>query len=369
MIKNDNLPVLYAPYVQIPWGVSKNHIVLKDPYDLRPAADLIAEATLKRWADQGLGTHFTVAMGEYHDRASHKMLQMMTMSRLAQLCSSLTAAFECPANLVSENLCEKSPESEITPDEYYALIELDHDLGGAVNLLTALQESADAHAPVTKTLLFNNCLENGYGTRFVDTARPYQGGGLNPYIRTDDPVVIEFLEKAFCEGPEGYSKIHVTSPLGVSIRNYSMMVRSDQYETSGMTVLSAGMAHLMGDRELEYNRAHSLEGFYKDNGIAFFPVLLEWDKDTPVERDDDMIVIEGLSQNGFTPQGDDGSATIYAEIKEIEKMDAASGRECDFNVDRVFSIVQQRSSETTAVPRGLELLSNLRQQNKPVPQI
>lgn len=360
MTDSINLPVLYTPYLKISWSVSKNHMVLKDPYDVRPAADMIAETAKNRWLEQGLGTHFILGMGEYHDRPSHKITQIYVLNRLMVNCHYLTAAFEYPANLLSESLKNDRPDYNITPEEYYALIDLDYEMGGECNLLTALQKSAGAHAPAATSLLHLHCADKGLRTRFVDAARRHENDVTHPYLRPDDPWVRDFLERAFHESPDEFKDIHVTSPLGVLIRNYSMMVRSDS--DRGITMLQSGVSHIMGDIQGEYDRDHSLLGLCQSNQISFLPVFLDWDGKASVQKEDDFIIIEGLSSAGFTPTNeDDFISTTIAEIQEIEKLDQASGNECGYTLEGVIETIQSATNQMTASDKGVDLLRLLRQ--------
>lgn len=307
-----------APAVHLPWGDSRNHIRLKNPFDVRPIADVVVRDMKEKLARREEGQPYSLIIGEQHSCSAHRMTQQLIFSRLLDEGVDFRIAFEQPANDLSIILKEEFFAS-IPEESAYKLADLDSNLQrGEVGLYVARVCGFHHFAYVSYNSIHSFCLANRIQTLNADAGYSFKMKGIDPL----DPLLSKFGHV------EPFGRL---SAEGVRLRNYAMMKRCTSNDTP--TVLLTGCLHMFGFSDVDpYNE--SLHALHAKNKSSMKMVSLlgncDFPEDIPSTAFNDAVMVEGLDRTKFRLDKEAGQYPAAEEIEYMQKISEESGGEVGY---------------------------------------
>ena len=340
-----------APAVHLPWGDSRNHIRLKNPFDVRPIADVVVRDMKEKLARREEGQPYSLIIGEQHSCSVHHMTQQLIFSRLLDEGVDFRVAFEKRANALSNTL-RKEFFASISEKIAYTLADLDVNLHrGEVGLYVARAYTSYCCADVVFNSMQSFCLANRIQTLNADAGFSFKIEKVDPL----DPLLRKF----------GHVKLfNPVSDEGVRLRNYAMMKRCTSNDTP--TVLLTGHAHMFGFLG-EYSYGESLHALYTKGKSSMTMVSLlgnyNFPEDMPSTAFNDAVMVDGLDRTGFMFDEESGQYPEAEEIEYMQKISEESGGEVGyFYVPRA-----QQVAEANAAAYNFLLAANNRGFNIEIP--
>ena len=298
-----------------------------NPYDLRPAADLIIQAAGRRRAELPPGTPLVILMGENHTCSAHVELQHMVAAKLLEQGQRFCVGYELSSNTLTSAMTTNIPN--LGPLDSDAILDL--DTGGAASLLSYITGCATTDAaPVAQRNLMAFCYENKIPSIFNDAARDYERqGGL--YLDMYNSMNVAAAQLCHVAKKNDISIFGVG---GIGIRNHVMARRGIDFAArQGVDIIlqNTGLSHVLGRRYSNFDiHAPSLTETYMAAGAAVLPVFIAGvgyndDVDSiPATRRHYLaqgIVIEGLAGDLFSEQVDECAEQSFI----TEKLHRQSG--------------------------------------------
>ncbi len=292
-----------------------------NPYDLRPAADIIVAAISERLASLPAGKPLVVEMGEEHKKPSHKELQHLVAFRLLKENKKFTFNFEQPHN-VWAGIAKRDMNYDLESRLYYG--STSHDPRGQAILSAYMGFALSSMAPVSRNNQMAFLYHRGVSSAFNDAARDPSGH----YFDLEDS-----LTRYFMEG-NGWA-LSLTSPEGMAVRNQVMARRGLSHaedQDLSLILQQAGFNHVFGNVQDGEHYAESLSSAYRDLGADVLPVFLTDSLDStginvfsPESYGalSDAVVIDGLAVDEFWGRSS-------GEKDFIQKLHKASGDELEF---------------------------------------
>ena len=307
-----------------------------DPYDLRPAADVIVDEAIRRQrkaADRG--RPFVLIMGERHTRLSDIALQQFICSRLIDENVDFGFSYEQPANFIGKKIEGLLSKDLSTEAKYRA-----NDpaiSGNDAGPLFSLTRHVSMFAPASRESLMAFCYYNRIPTIFNDAGKHERViGQTTQYIDLEDPVL-----KAHKDSMPAHDRtweVETKTDIGMAFRNHVMVQRSLSMPHD-IIIQECGAGHAMGyrtdDSSMEFNT--SLYSYYRNKAdtLCVFPSVSS--ANLPREAAPAMsqaIFIEGLDKtNAATKDDHEVEAVVSVMIQEKEKLNkifAASGGEIGY---------------------------------------
>jgi hypothetical protein len=255
--------------------LSQYDCTLKDPDNLYMAGKFISDVAIKTRQNMDKNGHLYVIFGELHNMPSYKVLEADLATRLSK---------HSKTNIAVET------ESSYLSRLYLPLLKNFKNRTDFVSLAnrTKLPIFCSLYdllplASSISTFNFNNTvLYNNIHMTFVDAAMN------NDHYRTLDlteKINLKTLNAEFPHIKKEDTIIFPLSPIGVALRNHSMVTRTIQSakdQHSDITILTTGMAHVGG---------HSLAKFSYDQSLS---ALFNKAKTTH----DQILIIAPIPQNG-----------------------------------------------------------------------
>ncbi|WP_435641791.1 hypothetical protein [Micavibrio aeruginosavorus] len=298
-----------------------------NPYDLRPAADLIIQAAGRRRAELPPGTPLVILIGEKHPCSAHGELLHMVAQKWTSAGQRFCMGYELDSNnLVQVMTTNMGDLGHLDSDDILAL-----DTDGAAGLLSYMTQCVVANdAPETQLNLMAFCHENKIPSIFNDAARDFAGQGemyLDMQNRFNAAV-------APACGVTKKNGIHMYGVGGIGIRHQNMAQRGVAFAAShgvDMILQNTGRSHVLGRKYDNFDtRVLSLTEAYQAAGAVVVPVFIttqgyDGGIDTiPQDRRThlkDGVVINGLADDEFLADNDNAGA----ERAFIEKLHRESG--------------------------------------------
>lgn len=300
-----------------------------NPYDLRPAADLIIEAAGRMRAELPPGTPLVILMGEKHTCSAHIELQHMVAAKMQAQGQRFCMGYELSANTLAQVITTNMPE--LGPLDVEDILDLDVDgVGGLLSHMTRCVEASDAPAAQTNLMAF--CYENKIPCIFNDAARDFNNQG-DGYLDMHNPFNVAAAQACHITKKSG---IHIYGPGGIGVRNQNMAVRGIAFAASyGMDTIvqNTGRAHVLGQKYGGFDApVQSLMQAYQAVGAAVLPVFITTSgHDGGVHTIPDQrlphlkngVLIQGLADDEFRAEShDDGAERAFI----IEKLHGNSGQ-------------------------------------------
>jgi len=244
-------------------GLAGNYINCYDnPYDLRPAADIIVGAAHKMMEDLPEGTPLVILMGEVHSMPAHKELQHMVASRLLEDEDKFTVNFEFPHNEWATE-AQKSMGFDVPEPLYYDCSSYDGNGRGALSAFMGFADTSGA--PVARHNMMAFCYDREIPAVFNDAARN------GNYLDLKDPYTAAVANEYAREHGLMAQKIHILDSIGIAIRNIVMAQRGVSHaKQSGASLILqlVGGGHVFGYTNTGDSYEDSLCAAYRRAGAA-----------------------------------------------------------------------------------------------------
>lgn len=321
-----------------------------NPYDLRPATDLIVDTIHERLTEMPEDKPLVVLMGEEHNTPTHHALQKMVISRLFSGKQHFTFASEHPHNFSASRLTIGNIKTSDFPTDILNQWNL-LDNEGQDNLCTYLANSyIGLYSPVSCKNLYAFCYHNKITSVFNDAAyykdkKDPKNRKNNLYLDLNNPMTM-IAKKVYGTKKQ---KINVTSREGMAIRNIAMAFMALSHAEanhSPLVIQKTGLAHVFGDVSFNnkgekihcFPYQESLYATYKRTGaevLAVFPTVKKHRygiNHLPENAYNELsrsIVIDGISDKGFRFH----KLLSYFRHREksfIKKLQKESGGELEF---------------------------------------
>lgn len=324
----------------MPAGSIGYHVDCSDnPYDLRPAADVILQAIDQRRKTLPAGTKLVVLMGEIHVMPTHLELQHMVISRLHNRGENFTVNFERQHNNWATSACKnmdfKAAQKLKAPGYCY-------DPDGRAALSATMTFVQPYFSPISNKSIWAFCYSRNIKTAFNDVEK--KRTPQHSYLSMDDPltarVATEYLEERDPDLCGKQHEIETSSPSGMAIRNRVMAHNALDHarvHNAPLILQSTGAAHVFGAivENRNYCYQDSLSAVFEREGAAVLPVfitvrtyhyglnhyglnILPQDARSLLPQ---SVVIDGLAKDAFD---------FFWSIRErafLKKIHAASGHE------------------------------------------
>ena len=208
-----------------------------------------------------------VPMGENHATPSHRLVMQGVMQGLKERGHSIAFGFEGDYDLLAE---AKIPFSE--QEEKAKILSQDPDGENVLRMVSSMDALyQDAFASLQNLARF--CLEENISTSFNDLSK-ISGLWLGNPLDPTDPETIFFT---LFFGQEPFTPIQATEPLGMGMRNASMMLKSIKHaaaENARVYIQHCGGIHVFGEALFESPFGLSLTNAYTMANEAVLPVVL-----------------------------------------------------------------------------------------------
>ncbi len=247
-------------------GDSSHFVNCPNPFDQRPAADLILYRIIDALSNADENTPVVVLLGELHGVSAHVELQHLVATRLQQLGIKFTFNFETPNNTIETYA--KTHMGKSIP-EYLKYHMSDYDREGKAILSAQMGFAYKPSSPVAKNNLYAFCYKNGIPTQFNDAA-------LNPdnlfFLDREN----EQNQRATAKYESLVRDLHATGFDGQAVRNLVIVERALAHaKRLGIQLIlqQCGAAHIFGNQfEMKWPE-EALCARFKKAGACVIPVF------------------------------------------------------------------------------------------------
>lgn len=322
-----------------------------NPYDLRPAADLILDVTKNLARDATPARPLVLVMTEVHTTPSHLELQHLVAKRLHQSSAALQVNVEYPRNLwavmARENMSHRIPDALYHDCAQY-------DPLSKASITAALGYCNVGPAPTAFANQLEFYLRHDVNFAFNDAA--LYGNGLD---MTDDLNIklaqLHYLEAHGKKQAPTYIRDEYGDGLAIRNRTMVQLALSQARQTgSNIIVQGAGQNHVLGNEHENDDYAYSLTALFKKSGAIVVPIFLTTSQDDcglnilPAASYAELrhgIVIDGLAQEEFSR----AKGNYEQEPAFLRRLHAANGGELELIADLInrepYRELAQRYSE------------------------
>ncbi|MCI5059743.1 MAG: hypothetical protein MRY79_01585 [Alphaproteobacteria bacterium] len=328
-VKNSLLSPLLPGEQQVE-GLGRYMDCSDNPYDLRPAVNLILDAANKLHMTLPEDQPLVVLIGKFHSISAHVELSHLVSSRLLENEESFMVSCEFPHNhwgmVAKTAIC-----SDIPSDLYYN--PSDYDEVGQAFLTGYLGFDSVEVSPVAKSNLM------AFWQKNVIPAFPSDAARKQGVFDLGD----QFTAAAVAKYDAPLTSEAITQAPGVAARNFAMAslgVRRAKKQGKKIILQPTGLAHLLGWEPEGCEHLESLCQAYKKAGAAVLPVFLVSSDiglgcnvlpESAHQALPETVVIDGLANERF--KGDQTGEEVF-----IDKIHRHSGGEI-----RSYDALNQRS--------------------------
>lgn len=304
-----------------------------NPYDLRPAADIILGAAYEMAKSLPREQPIAIVFGEPHSMPSRIRLQNLVASRLHADNQAMTVNVEFDHNywsLLAKHGLGKEVPSELSYAPH------DYDPKGQALLSAFLSVGGFGGTPVSFDNLMAFCRDKKIPTIFNEAARDEECN-LDMQDAFTASLTRRFLDTENVEGLKLHRSNQEDVPTCMAIANLAMAELGVEYAKANeakFILQQAGLNHVFGTVESDCSFEHSLTRTYLEAGAAVLPVFstiktgdygLNIFPESAYGALGQSVVIDGLAEETFS------WADKAAEKDFIkDKLDGNSGNDLEF---------------------------------------
>ncbi|WP_435641790.1 hypothetical protein [Micavibrio aeruginosavorus] len=294
-------------------GVAAHYInCSSNPYDLRPAANIIVGAATKMRAELPDDVPLVILIAETHNISAHLELQHLVAATFHDQGTAFAQAMERPCNALAHMMTEGMGLDVGRGVGYYDSL-IQFDPRGTASLAASIVCMHPEWAPVAEKNFNAFLYHNDIPTIFNDAARDYS---LNMAMLDITDPLVEAGALIYTRDDEYVSD--AVSSSGMAVRNWGMVKRGlafMQDHQLDLMIQNSGAHHMLGCRSDGYGYAESLSALYQKNGAAVLNVFLASPDPTggigiiPEDGRADLargVLIEGVAGEIFCDRDYDG---------------------------------------------------------------